>query len=187
MSSPEGGPHEPAQDHHRHRPRPGRRRRHPARAGQPRGLDVLGITAVAGNVPLPLTERNARIICELAGRPDIQVFAGCDAPAGPQARHGRACPRQDRPRRPAAARSRHAAAAPARRRLHHRHAARANPRGTVTLCPLGPLTNIATAFQRAPDIVARVQEIVLMGGGYFEVRQHHPGGRVQHLRRPGSR
>jgi len=41
--------------------------------------------------------------------------------------------------------------------------------GTVTLCPLGPLTNIATAFRRAPDIVGRVQEVVLMGGAYFEV------------------
>jgi purine nucleosidase len=46
---------------------------------------------------------------------------------------------------------------------------RAEPAGTVTLCPLGPLTNIATAFQRAPDIIPRVQQIVLMGGAYFEV------------------
>jgi purine nucleosidase len=43
------------------------------------------------------------------------------------------------------------------------------PSGTVTLCPLGPLTNIATAFLKAPDIIGRVQEIVLMGGAYFEV------------------
>ena len=41
--------------------------------------------------------------------------------------------------------------------------------GTVTLCPLGPLTNIAMAFLEAPDIVGRVQQIVLMGGAYFEV------------------
>ena len=41
--------------------------------------------------------------------------------------------------------------------------------GTVTLCVLGPLTNIATAFQKEPKIVARVQEIILMGGAYFEV------------------
>ena len=41
--------------------------------------------------------------------------------------------------------------------------------GTVTLCPIGPLTNIATAFQKAPDIIERVAEIVLMGGAYFEV------------------
>ena len=46
----------------------------------PDEIAVLGITAVAGNVPLPLTERNARIVCELAGRPDMPVFAGCDAP-----------------------------------------------------------------------------------------------------------
>lgn len=46
---------------------------------------------------------------------------------------------------------------------------RSEPAGTVTLCPLGPLTNIATAFEKAPDIVEKVQEIVLMGGAYFEV------------------
>ena len=43
-------------------------------------LEVLGLTAVAGNVPLELTAKNARIVCELAGRPDIKVFAGCDRP-----------------------------------------------------------------------------------------------------------
>jgi purine nucleosidase len=46
---------------------------------------------------------------------------------------------------------------------------RAEPAHSVTLCPLGPLTNIATAFLRAPDIVGRVEQIVLMGGAYFEV------------------
>ena len=43
-------------------------------------LDVLGITTVAGNVPLALTARNARIVCELAGRSEVKVFAGCDRP-----------------------------------------------------------------------------------------------------------
>ena len=46
---------------------------------------------------------------------------------------------------------------------------RAHDAGTVTLCPLGPLTNIATAFNNAPDIIEKVQEIVLMGGAYFQV------------------
>ncbi|MEM7465236.1 MAG: nucleoside hydrolase, partial [Pseudomonadota bacterium] len=46
----------------------------------PTELDVLGVVAVAGNVPLHLTEKNTRIVCELAGRPDLPVFAGCDAP-----------------------------------------------------------------------------------------------------------
>ena len=134
----------------------------------PTEIEVLGITAVAGNVPLPLTSRNARIICELAGRPDLPVFAGCAAPmlrklVTAEHVHGKTGldgPQMDDPTMP----------------LQPGHAVdfiietlRAAPPGTVTLCPLGPLTNIATAFQKAPDIIARVQEIVLMGGAYFEV------------------
>ena len=46
---------------------------------------------------------------------------------------------------------------------------RSHPAGSVTLCPIGPLTNIATAFKKAPDIVEKVREIVLMGGAYFQV------------------
>ena len=40
--------------------------------------------------------------------------------------------------------------------------------GTITLCPLGPLTNIALALIREPRIAPRIKEIVLMGGGFFE-------------------
>ncbi|NRB00171.1 MAG: nucleoside hydrolase [Rhodobacteraceae bacterium] len=134
----------------------------------PEEVEVLGITAVAGNVPLALTERNARIVCELAGRPDIKVFAGCDAPLGRKlvtAEHvhgktGLDGPQMDDPTMP----------------LQAEHgvdfiinALRTEAPNTVTLCPLGPLTNIATAFQKAPDIIEKVQEIVLMGGAYFEV------------------
>ena len=46
----------------------------------PEELDILGITTVAGNVPLEKTQRNARIMCELAGKTDVKVFAGCAAP-----------------------------------------------------------------------------------------------------------
>lgn len=131
-------------------------------------LDVLGITAVAGNVPLPLTTKNALIVCELAGREDVKVFAGCDAPlsrALVTAEHVHGKTGLDGPQLPTP-----------KMALQEAHAVdfiietlRAEPSGTVTLCPLGPLTNIATAFQRAPDIVERVQEIVLMGGAYFQV------------------
>ncbi|MFP4569101.1 nucleoside hydrolase [Rhodosalinus sp.] len=134
----------------------------------PEEIEVLGITAVAGNVPLPLTARNARITCELAGRPDIRVFAGCDRPlerplVTAEHVHGRTG--LDGPELPEP-----------RMALQEAHAVdfivetlRREPVGSVTLCPLGPLTNIATAFRRAPDIVARVAGIVLMGGAYFEV------------------
>jgi purine nucleosidase len=131
-------------------------------------LEVLGVTAVAGNVPLALTERNARIVCELAGRPDIPVFAGCDRPIARTlvtAEHVHGKTGLDGPALPDPVMALQAA-----------HGVdfiidtlRARAPGTVTLCPLGPLTNIATAFTRAPDIAARVAEIVLMGGAYFEV------------------
>ncbi|MEJ6402290.1 nucleoside hydrolase [Yoonia sp. 2307UL14-13] len=134
----------------------------------PEDLTLLGITAVAGNVPLPLTAKNARIVCELAGRPDTRVFAGCDSPLERElitAEHvhgktGLDGPPMDDPTM----------------LLQEQHGVdfiietlRTEESGTVTLCPIGPMTNIATAFQRAPDVVERVQEIVLMGGAYFEV------------------
>lgn len=134
----------------------------------PEEIDVLGITAVAGNVPLDLTAKNARIICELAGRADVPVFAGCDRPLNrdlvtAEYVHGKTG--LDGPDLPDPEMA-----------LQDQHAIdfiidtlRAEPAGTVTLCPLGPLTNIATAFQKAPDIVEKVQEIILMGGAYFEV------------------
>ena len=134
----------------------------------PEDIDVLGITAVAGNVPLPLTEKNARIVCELAGKPDTRVFAGCDAPMKRKlvtAEHVHGKTGLDGPQ-----------LADPTMPLQDQHAVdfiietlRHEPSGTVTLCPIGPLTNIAVAFERAPDIIERVQEIVLMGGAYFEV------------------
>ncbi|WP_299041562.1 nucleoside hydrolase [uncultured Tateyamaria sp.] len=134
----------------------------------PEDVEVLGITAVAGNVPLALTARNARIICELAGKTDVPVFAGCDRPLGrdlvtAEHVHGKTGldgPNLSDPTMP----------------LQGKHAVdwiietlRDHDAGTITLCPLGPLTNVATAFERAPDIVEKVQQIVLMGGAYFEV------------------
>jgi len=131
-------------------------------------LDVLGITCVAGNVPLPLTSRNARMICELAGRTDMKVFAGCERPLtrhlitaehvhGKSGLDGTELPEPVMP-------------------MAEGHAVdflidtlRAQTPGSVTLCALGPLTNLATAFQRAPDIASRVSEVVLMGGAYFQV------------------
>ena len=134
----------------------------------PDEIEVLGITAVAGNVPLALTQKNARIICELAGRADMAVYAGCAEPLSRPlvtAEHVHGKTGLDGPDLPDPAMA-----------LADGHAVdfiietlRTQATGTVTLCPLGPLTNIARAFEIAPDIVGKVQEIVLMGGAYFEV------------------
>ncbi|UWR54109.1 nucleoside hydrolase [Phaeobacter inhibens] len=134
----------------------------------PQEIDLLGITCVAGNVPLALTQTNARRVCEVAGRPDVAVHAGCDAPLQrplitAEHVHGKTGldgPELWDPTMPLAA---------AHGVDFIIDTLRREAPGTVTLCPLGPLTNIAAAFQKAPDIVDRVQEIVLMGGAYFEV------------------
>ena len=131
-------------------------------------IRLLGITTVAGNVPLELTEVNARKVCDLAGRTDIPVFAGLDRPlirplVTAEHVHGRTG--LDGPDLPVPVTP-----------LQDQHAVdyiietlRNEPEGSVTIAPIGPLSNIAMAIQRAPDIIPRIRQIVLMGGAYFEV------------------
>ena len=134
----------------------------------PDEIEVLGITAVAGNVPLSLTERNARIVCELAGRPDIAIYAGCDRPLRRKlvtAEHVHGKTGLDGPELPEP-----------KIKLQEKHGVDfiidtilQEPENSVSLCPLGPLTNIASAILKQPKIVSRIKQIVLMGGAYFEV------------------
>ena len=138
----------------------------------PDELEILGITTVAGNVPLALTERNARQICAIAGRTDMKVFAGCERPMQRElltAEHVHGKTGIDgveitSPGTP----------------LGEQHAvdfiiealsAAAEP---LTLVPTGPLTNIATAIERVPAILDNVAEIVLMGGAMREGGNHSP-------------
>jgi purine nucleosidase len=136
-------------------------------------FDILGITTVAGNVPLDLTERNARIICELAGVTDIPVFAGCEKPIrrqlitaenvhGKNGIDGMEIYQPDMP-------------------LQTMHAVdfiietllKADD-DSVTLVPTGPLTNIGQAIAREPDILPKINEIVLMGGAMREGGNYSP-------------
>ena len=138
----------------------------------PDELDILGITTVAGNVPLALTERNARQICDIAGRTDMKVFAGCERPMQRElltAEHVHGKTGIDgveitSPETP----------------LGEQHAvdfiieALSTTAEPLTLVPTGPLTNIATAIERAPAILDNVAEIVLMGGAMREGGNHSP-------------
>lgn len=131
-------------------------------------IEVLGITTVAGNVPLPLTTRNALAVLELAGRADLPVHAGAAAPlrrplVTAEHVHGRTGLDGVELPEPSAAPASDDAAGFIVETL------RREPPDTVTLCPLGPLTNLALAFGRDPEAAARAREIVLMGGAYFEV------------------
>ena len=130
-------------------------------------LEVLGITAVAGNVPLRLTQLNARKICELAGKPQTKVFAGAVRPmvrplVTAEEVHGKTgLDGPDLPEPKMALQEQHAVDFIVETLM-------AQEPGSVTLCPLGPLTNIALALVREPRIAKRIGGIVLMGGGFFE-------------------
>jgi len=130
-------------------------------------LRILGITTVAGNVPLEKTQRNARLMCDLAGSRDVPVFAGCSRPIlrplyTAEYVHGREGIDGAEIRVPATP-------------LEGTHAVdfivetlRASDADSVTLVPVGPLTNIASALVKAPELAPRIREIVLMGGAMRE-------------------
>jgi len=131
-------------------------------------LDVKAITAVAGNVPLPLTERNARIIRDWADRThSLPVYAGCPGPlqrtlvtaADVHGRTGLEGVDLHDPRAPKE---------PVHAVAYLVDTLRAAQPHSVTLVAIGPLTNLATALIEAPDIIQGVREIVMMGGAYFE-------------------
>ena len=131
-------------------------------------LEVLGIVAVAGNLTLPQTERNARRICELAGRADVPVYAGCGRPlfrplATAEHIHGETA--RDRlllPEPTMPLRAQHGTDFLIETLL-------GEEAGTITLCALGPLTNIAMALVKAPEIASKIGELVIMGGACFEL------------------
>lgn len=145
-----------------------------------RELDILGVTAVAGNVPLDLTERNARLMCDIADRSDVPVFAGCSRPlvrplVTAENVHGSTGidgVEIVEPRTPLAAR--HAVDFI----IDALHAA--GERG-VTLVPTGPLTNVAMAIVKAPSILPKIREIVLMGGAMREGGNHSPSAEFNML------
>ena len=133
----------------------------------PEELEVLGLVAVAGNLPLAQTERNARRVSTLAGCPGLPVYAGCARPLMHSlvtADHIHNDPRLDtglpEPGLP----------------LQAQHGVeflietlRSAEVGTITLCTLGPLTNIAMALVEAPEVTAGIRELVVMGGACFEL------------------
>jgi purine nucleosidase len=143
-------------------------------------LDILGVTAVAGNVPLDLTERNARLMCDVASREDVPVFAGCSRPLVRPlmtAENVHGSTGIDgieivEPRTPLA--SQHAVDFIV-------EVLRGADDGSVTLVPTGPLTNVAMAIVKAPAILPKIREIVLMGGAMREGGNHSPSAEFNML------
>lgn len=131
----------------------------------PEDLEVLGITSVAGNVPISYTTRNCLMLVELANRTDVPVFEGS---AGPLAR--------------ALVTAEHVHGPTGIDGIDRPEPTTRIAEGTaveflidtllsvdeVTVCTLGPLTNIAHALVEEPRLASRIKQLVLMGGGHFE-------------------
>ena len=150
----------------------------------PDELEVVGITTVGGNVPLELTQRNARMICDIANS-TVPVYAGCDKPMARPLRtaeyiHGKTgIDGFDvfEPESP----------------LQQEHAVdfivetlRMADDASVTLVPTGPLTNLGTAIKREPGILPKIDQIVLMGGAMREGGNRTPSAEFNILVDPDA-
>ena len=133
------------------------------------GIKLEALTTTFGNTDIDNATRNTLALLELAGRRDIPVARGTGRsllkPFVKGASHvhgenglgevllpsprGRAVPE-------------HASDLIIRM-------ARENP-GAITLCPVGPITNVALALAKAPEIATLLKRIVVMGSTIF-----HPG------------
>lgn len=129
----------------------------------PDEIELAAITTVAGNVGLPLTTRNALRMLALVGRQDIPVYAGCPRPIlrpleTAEYVHGKSgLDGADLPEPTVVVAAGHAVDVIVDEVMRQ-------PAGTVTLCPIGPLTNVALAIVKQPEIATRLKEVVLMGG-----------------------
>ena len=128
-------------------------------------IELLGVTTVGGNQTLDKVTRNALSVATVVGMHDVPIAAGWRLPLvrpveiAPDVHGDSGLDGVELPE-PAV-------------ELDPRHGVdliietiMSNEPGTVTLVPTGPLTNIAMAARKEPRIVERVQEVVLMGGGY---------------------
>ncbi len=128
-------------------------------------LDIAGITAVSGNVPVEQAATNALRVVELLDRNDVWVARGL---ANPLVRdpiratdfHGKdGLGDSNLPR-------------PRLRPLTEsalsliKEEAEGARRGELSIIATGPLTNIAAVFAEEPDIARRLDDLVLMGGAY---------------------
>ena len=149
----------------------------------PDEFDILGITTVAGNVPLALTQRNARMMCDIAGQKDTPVYAGCERPMVLE---------------PITAEYIHGSTGidgidvfEPRTPLQEQHAVDfiidtllTADKGSVTLIPTGPMTNLGTAIDREPAILEGVERIVSMGGAMREGGNRSPSAEFNVLADP---
>jgi inosine-uridine nucleoside N-ribohydrolase len=130
-----------------------------------RGANLIGVTTVAGNVPIETATRNSLDVLAFLGRQDIPVHRGASRPLaatyqdathvhGGNGLGGFALPESPAVPGPLPG---PAFILQSAERLA----------GDLTLVTLGPLTNLAIALNVRPELVHHVRKLVVMGGAYF--------------------
>ncbi|HTN61152.1 MAG TPA: nucleoside hydrolase, partial [Devosia sp.] len=137
-------------------------------------LDLVGISVVAGNVPLAATLANACKIVGLSGRNDVPVRAGAAAPSVREQVFGK-----------------HAVIGAFGEDLVPAGTVRPDPEDAISflvrtareaaaqgipliICAIGPLTNIALALVQHPDVARGIGRIVCMGGAFAALGYRTP-------------
>ncbi|WP_409159942.1 nucleoside hydrolase [Pectobacterium sp. B2J-2] len=137
-------------------------------------LDVLGITAVAGNVPLAATLQNACNVVALTGRIDVPIFAGASRPLIREQVFGKYAhigtfSSDWVPESTLSPEQEHAVDFLVR--MTRQAAADNNP---ITLCSIGPMTNLALALCFHPDVARGIKQIVSMSCAFTAMGNRVP-------------
>ena len=130
-------------------------------------IELLAVVSVAGNVPQPLVTTNSLALLAVANRDDVPVYRGCERPLLREqftAEYVHGDTGIDGANIPSANRSEEGTHGVD----YIIEACLAAPDGSVTLCPVGPLTNVGMAIAKEPSILPKIREIVWMGGAVDE-------------------
>ena len=134
-------------------------------------LQLIGVTTVAGNAQLDKMTYNALRLRELVGRQEIPIYAGCARPmvndlVTAECVHGESgLDGPDLPEPTHGVKPEHAVD-------YLVDTLRAASPRSITVCLIGPMTNMGMALVKAPEIAANIAEFVIMGGSF------HAGGNV---------
>jgi len=125
-------------------------------------LDIKGVTCVSGNVPVDLVVRNTLDVLEVAGASHVPVARGMDVPlletviSAAQIHGKNGLGGVELARSASEPLNEHAVEFLSRELTEI-----SDP---ITIIALGPLTNIATLIRAYPEVMSRIDEIVVMGG-----------------------
>ncbi|XP_062194717.1 probable uridine nucleosidase 2 [Phragmites australis] len=142
-------------------------------AFQSPGVQVLGLTTIFGNCTTECATRNALILCEKAGHPEVPVAEGSPEPLKGGKPHvadfvhgSDGLGNIDLPD-------------PTSKKVEQSAAEFLVDKvsqfpGEVSVLALGPLTNVALAIKRDSSFVSKVKRIVVLGGAFFSAGNATP-------------